>query len=984
MKATLLQLLFTFCLLQLSADIWAQPGTSIDLKEKPKRYEKRKLRAEKTQDKKFGFLTHRLQNLYSHYNFYFNANNKLNDVVLRAKSGFRDDYTKLLPFYNYTLEGTLQQKSDLDSVIYKCTAGILLHDLRSDWVDDLYLLMGKAYYYRKNFDSASQVFQYINYAFAKKDDGYDIPIGSNASGNEGVFTVSTPEKTDFWTRLSTKPPSRNSALLWQARNLMETDDINRAAGLLEILHLDPNFPERLQNDLNEFTAYWYYKQKANDSAALYLSKSLENATSHLERARWEFLIAQLYQSVHKYKEASDYYDLAAKHTPDPVMEVHAALNSIDITEGNKEEILADKLNKLLKLAKKEKFEQYRDIFYYAAAQVEIQRGNTDHAKQLLAKSIKSSLNNPQQKSLSFLLLADLNYKSKAYIASKNFYDSIQVTTITDAKEKAKIELRKPALKIIAENLNTINLEDSLQRIAAMPQAERDALLKKILKKQKKLMGIKDDTDDNTVSNPALLLNSNNNQASDLFGAANTKGDWYFNNNSLKSAGFTAFRQKWGTRPNVDNWRRKTATDKITIKKDLANTDDKQKGITGFDAHEPTNADLASKLPLTEELMKKSNDNIAKALLGNGKTFEDKLEDYPAAIDSYEELNRRFAKSNYTDEALFNLVYSYNKTGNPTKADSCKAVLQQQYKGSKWLSTLSNPSPVKVSAKSNANPATKEYERIYNLFIEGKFEKAKQAKTKADSQFGDSYWTPQLLYIESVYYVSKKEDSTALVSLNSLANKYPGTALAEKAKTMIDVLGRRAEIENYLTNLQITRREDEVSQVVNFSSTEPVINQPVKKPDSIITRPVIKNVIINNVDTSAKAPVVIKSFTFRPEEQQYVLLLLDQVAPVYATEARNAFFRFNREKFYNQKIELTSVKLDERYSLLLIGPFTDAIGATDYVDKTKPFTTARILPWLAADKYSYVIISKANLDLLKDNKDVDGYRKLLQTALPGKF
>jgi TolA-binding protein len=77
-------------------------------------------------------------------------------------------------------------------VIYKCNAGILLHDLRNDWVDDLYFLMGKAYYLRKNFDSAAQVFSYVSYAFAKKVEGYDVPVGSNASGSE--FSIATKEK----------------------------------------------------------------------------------------------------------------------------------------------------------------------------------------------------------------------------------------------------------------------------------------------------------------------------------------------------------------------------------------------------------------------------------------------------------------------------------------------------------------------------------------------------------------------------------------------------------------------------------------------------------------------------------------------------------------------------------------------------------------------------------------------------------------------
>ena len=68
---------------------------------------------------------HLLQNTISQYNFYFNANNKLNEVLARAKAQFKEDYTQLLPFYNYTLETTSKDKRNLDSVLDKVNSAIL-------------------------------------------------------------------------------------------------------------------------------------------------------------------------------------------------------------------------------------------------------------------------------------------------------------------------------------------------------------------------------------------------------------------------------------------------------------------------------------------------------------------------------------------------------------------------------------------------------------------------------------------------------------------------------------------------------------------------------------------------------------------------------------------------------------------------------------------------------------------------------------------
>jgi hypothetical protein len=93
----------------------------------------------------------------------------------------------------YSLEQTAGDKQELDSVIYKVTTGILIHDLRNNWLDNMYLLMGKAYYFRNQLDTAYQTFQYINYAFSPKEkDGYDKVIGSNSNEGGSAFSIVTP------------------------------------------------------------------------------------------------------------------------------------------------------------------------------------------------------------------------------------------------------------------------------------------------------------------------------------------------------------------------------------------------------------------------------------------------------------------------------------------------------------------------------------------------------------------------------------------------------------------------------------------------------------------------------------------------------------------------------------------------------------------------------------------------------------------------
>src|SRR5437762_82639 len=295
-------IVFALCLFSFSftaTSSFAQLGFSFDLK-KPQQYEERVLRSEKSESKKFSVPSRFIQNTTTHYNYFFNADNKLNEIVTRAKESHKDDFSDLLSFYNYDLDATQRDSLQLDSVIFKATTGIVLHDLRSNWADNMYLLWGAAYYLKKEFDSAFLTFQFINYAFAPKEkDGYYRYIGSRMDDNSPM-SISTNEKQSLPKKILSLPPSRNDAFIWQIRTFLAQDAFPEAASIVATLKADPVFPKRLQKDLEEVQAWYFYKQNMWDSSAAHLSKALNNATNKQERARWEFLTAQMYELSHNY------------------------------------------------------------------------------------------------------------------------------------------------------------------------------------------------------------------------------------------------------------------------------------------------------------------------------------------------------------------------------------------------------------------------------------------------------------------------------------------------------------------------------------------------------------------------------------------------------------------------------------------------------------------------------------------------------------
>ncbi|MCX6265023.1 MAG: tetratricopeptide repeat protein [Bacteroidetes bacterium] len=959
----------------------AQPNTSVEVP-KPAKYENRTLSSERSGEKKFTYPRRVYNNTVSRFNYHFNARELMNDIEERAAAIQPDDYTHLLPFYPYQLSETVNDPL-LDTVIYKCTAGILLHDLRSDWVDKLYLLMGRAYLLQQHFDSAGVVFQYINYAFAPKDDGYDVPIGSNASNTNGVFTIATRESKSLWKRITSFPPSRNESFLWQARNQIEQENFIEAATLLELLKKDPQFPVRLQPFLHEITAYVFYKQQAWEQAARELVQSLPQEYATASEDRTYFLAAQLFALAQQNEEAIKWFNQAIRITHDPLLEIYARLQVAGLAAGKETNAIQQNLDELLKMARKDKYESNRDIIYYAAAQLEIQQKHFDNAQQLLLKSVESGINNDKQRDQSYLLLADINYQQKKYVPAQAFYDSIR-SIPPDPIDARRVAERKPALKIIANNILAIQREDSLQTLAGMQAEERNLAVKKVLRQVRKEKGLKDlpNADPIGISNPL------GNQS--LF-AASGSGEFYFLNANLLVN---------RTLNRTNNLPDPQAT---LVTATVNQADDK----------EITLESLYKNIPLDDLKMGQSNGVILKSLLENALTFQNQLEDYPTAIEIYESIIKRFPESSEVEVSLFNLAYCYRKMGDPVRADAMAARLKAEYPAGKLTQQLNQ-----AGKEKEKDPATIQYEKVYKLFIEGSFEEAKAEKIKADKELGNSYWKPQLLYIEAIYYIKTKQDSIAINRLENISRLFPQSTLAEKSATMVDVLKRRNQIEAYLSNLSIERGEEDLRRGadVDVSATIPSITKSLpslKAPNEPITAkslpvkpnntelvktgkeytptvpiapvaPLIRTKPLTLLGGNATSQFKGNSYSINPNDTAYLVLMLDKVDPIFVSESKNAFTRFNQQLSLNRPIAMSIRKINNQLQYLLFGPFENFDQALQYMEKVRPSTATRILPWLGSNKYKFSMISPANLALLQESQDIEGYNSFLHELYPEKF
>jgi hypothetical protein len=91
--------------------------------------------------------------------------------------------------------------------------------------------------------------------------------------------------------------------------------------------------------------------------------------------------------------------------------------------------------------------------------------------------------------------------------------------------------RKEWLQKVADNVSIINREDSLQRIAAMPEDERKSFVKGIVRELRKKQGLKDEP----LTTGSIAGMSADPQP--LFSnSSGGKGEWYFYNPSGRQKG----------------------------------------------------------------------------------------------------------------------------------------------------------------------------------------------------------------------------------------------------------------------------------------------------------------------------------------------------------------------------------------------------------------------------------------------------------------
>lgn len=920
------------------------------------------------------------QNTVSQFNFLFNAEEELNENILKARNEYVDDYTTLISFYDYDL--SVIAKNSIDSIIYRCNANIVLHDLRSNWVDDAYLLLAKAYLFHKDFDTAGSILQFINYSFDEKQDGMDLPIGSNLRNTKGKFSIATAENNRFFENLNV----RNESMIWQARNYIEKEEWNEGISLLQILEADAIFPKRLYPFLNEQLAYGYYQMEMYDKAAAALEKGINNAPDDAAKTRWYYLLGQLWQKADKWDKAYPWFKKANQNAVNPIISVYAKISMISYDAKNANNAWEELAYSLEKMIKRDKYKPYADIIYFEMAKLAIQNNAYTKANDWLIQSIKKNGSNLKQKQKAFELLGDINYSNNYYSIAKLAYDSVSIVLKTNPNYES-IQARKKWLSTISTNEKIVEAQDTLQYIYQLNPSNQEAYFKLWQKRTKiETEFLKDiflDKTPNSTKNSQQDNDALNNFSSlnNSF-SNNSNNDFYFDNRSVLIQGKQNFTQKWGPRPNVDSWRRKTSL--MNAPSSLSNQD---ASSTGFQNN--TSKDSLQNRSLSKDEKEnskadekgnsyemitdgssyiKSKQDWNKAALANAQTFLLELNDFERAYPLYTKVIANNIDTAITERAMLDLASHYLHENLNEKSDSIIKIVEDRFpKG--FYATKKKESSLKQKKEADV---LNDYKEAYFLSQIGNWESLAALSNQLNTDLRRTKWYTPFKFIQVKMYAQQRMDSVAIVLLDSIVLQNTNEKIRDRAKNILEELKNRKQTESYLTNLNLSKEILDTIALVNTAA----ISKANKKDNPI------KNDNSNLKDTTttkqiATIPIIAAlPFTNDSSEQYYIAFATQKVSATFVKEMQTAFTYLNNDEFIKQKLNVTYIQFNEHSYIVWIGPFVNNLDAKTYMNKVKPRLSTEIISFVPSKQYEIYLLSKSNILLIKDEADLKQYQQYM--------
>ncbi len=726
------------------------------------------------------FINRTYHGTTARYNGYFNANELIRLGITSYRTTLKEDYYDLLPIDPLPNEkDVLSLYPAIDTAIAKCTKVIQNHSMPSNdrpskkkeehnpWIDENWLTVGKASFYRRDYDAALKNFRFIK-KFYKND-----PTLYKAE----LWIAKTNIELKNYTEAGFNLEKLDKAIEEEEARKKATKLVKRITNKFIISKKKKEgepakFPKKIKFDLQKTKADLALKTNNKEDAISFLKESLKYAKKKQDKARVNFILGQLLESVNKREEAKYHYSRVLKYNSNYEL-IFAAKIKRAFMGGSL------KLRKeLMKMLRDPKNAEFKDQIYYALADMELQNGNINEGKVNLTLSAFYSTTNTRQKGMAYEKLGNMSFSERNYVTAQKYYDSC-ANVINDAYPNAEgIRIKVVKLADLVKAVETAYFEDSVQRIAKLSEKDRIAFIENVIVETKKAIEIR------KKQEARRLLELQKNQAVEQSGGG--VNNWYWNNAKLKASGYDEFRRLWGSdRENEDDWRRSqkivvaSFTEKDSIPLDSAMVKKEVKDTLTVDY-------LIKRIPLTDSLFAASQQKMVEAYYNAGIIYKDQLNEKSLAETQFLTVLDKTFENPFTLLSAFQL-YKLFEEKDENKANEYKNYIFNNYPNSDYANFLRDPDFF-IKKKELDKIALDEYLLVLERYNN---ELYPLVMLKADNIINnekENIFRPKYMLLKAMSIGMTSEDKTLMKPvLELIVEQYPKTEESGRAIELLSII-----------------------------------------------------------------------------------------------------------------------------------------------------------------------------------------------------
>ncbi|KIA86985.1 tetratricopeptide repeat protein [Flavobacterium sp. AED] len=729
--------------------------------------------------KKDTFLARKSHALSTKYNILYNGQIGLDKGVNGIKANSKDNFWKRLPIERMQMEEDISpdgksKNADFELAETKATKAIQKHSMniggreRNSQIDEAYLLLGKSRYYDQRFVPALDAFNYILYKYPNSSRIYEAKIWR--------------EKTNM--RLG------NDALV-----------IKNMTKMLK----EKKLKKQVFADANALLSEAFLNLEEKDSALAKLKIAQKYTKVNSERARYRFILGQLYEELGKKDSAIYSYEsviaMNRKSERKYVIQAYAKKAQLfDYKTGDTTAFLKT-YNKLI--ADREN-RPFLDVIYREKAVFYDKNNKQKTALNFYNASLKKATTDQYLIASNYRDLGNMYFKNADYPVAAKYYDSTLVKLDVKTREFIHIQKTRKDLDEVIQLEAIAKTNDSILHVVALSETDRvlyfenyiDKLKKedeakrildeKLKKKQENIeRNAKTASIDAASPNqepgkpakksslaPPTMASISGQQSASVF---------YFYNPTTIAFGKLEFKKIWGDRSANGNWRLSANKTDFAVNDsiggDKAKLEDKL--ATDKPVEKYTTDYYLKQLPTKQTAI----DSIAKernfAYYQLGIIYKEKFKEYQLASAKLEQLLKNNPEEKFILPTLYNLYKIYQIT-DAAKAEEIKNRISAQYPNSRYAQIINNTNSVAVD---NESPE-KVYNKWYKLYQEEQYTVVLAKIDDLINQFSGDEIAPKFELLKATTLGKLRGLTAYKNALQQLADNYPNS---EEGKKAVEIL-----------------------------------------------------------------------------------------------------------------------------------------------------------------------------------------------------